>query len=84
MLGPRVRDEIRARRGRPLREVVFGIVDLETTGISADARILEIGLVVQRGRVRGVHTLEALADLATPGRSARTRRIQTLLGRANA
>ena len=46
--------DMRARTGTPLEQVVFGIVDLETSGTSSDAdRILEIGLVVQQqGRVR--------------------------------
>ena len=43
-----VRAELEARRGTPLDDVVFGIVDLETTGLAARRdRILEIGLVVQ-------------------------------------
>lgn len=42
--------ELEARKGRPLDRVVFGIVDLETTGLWSGAhRILEVGLVVQRG-----------------------------------
>ena len=96
-----VRAELEARKGTPLDDVVFGIVDLETTGLAARRdRILEIGLVVQlaeqlgvpqwgrhralgdaemtarlwhellqRGRLRGVHTLEALRKIAEVGRS---------------
>ena len=44
-----LREALAARDGRPLDEVCFGIVDLETTGVSRDARILEVGLVVRRG-----------------------------------
>ncbi len=40
--------------------------------------------LLQRGRVRGVHTLEVLADVASPGRSARRRRVRVLLGRGRA
>lgn len=42
--------ELDLRRGLGLERAVFGIVDLETTGLSSrHARILEIGLVVLRG-----------------------------------
>lgn len=59
-----VTDALRARDGRPLHSVVFGIVDLETTGVAADRhRILEIGLVVQRaGR-----TLDRYSTLVDSG-----------------
>lgn len=54
----------RAREGIPLEEVVFGVVDLETTGVSVwRHRILEIGLVVQRaGR-----TQQRFSTLVDPG-----------------
>ncbi len=52
------------RDGRPLDEIVFGIVDLETTGLSAASdRILEIGLVVERAR----RTLGRFSTLVDPG-----------------
>ncbi len=62
-LGEAVRDELEARRGLRLEETVFGIVDLETTGTSSTAhRILEVGLVVQRGG-RVLETFETLVDV---------------------
>ncbi len=52
--------------GRPLSRVVFGIVDLETTGLSSRRdRILEIGLVVQRDG-RALAHFEALVDPGGP------------------
>jgi DNA polymerase-3 subunit epsilon len=61
-----VREQARARLGEPLERTVFGIVDLETTGLSADRhRILEIGLVVQKaGR-----TLERFSTFVDTGGS---------------
>jgi DNA polymerase-3 subunit epsilon len=59
-----VLEQARARLGEPLERTVFGIVDLETTGLSADRhRILEIGLVVQKtGR-----TLERFSTFVDTG-----------------
>jgi len=49
-LGVDVARELEARRGLALERAVFGVVDLETTGLSPrSSRILEIGLVVLRG-----------------------------------
>ncbi|MFI5317114.1 MAG: PolC-type DNA polymerase III [Myxococcota bacterium] len=49
-LGVNVARELDARRGRTLQRATFGVIDLETTGLSPrSARILEIGLVVLRG-----------------------------------
>jgi DNA polymerase-3 subunit epsilon len=61
-----VAGELEARSGAALERVVFGIVDLETTGLSpAHCRILEIGLVaVQGGRVLG--TFGTLVDVGGP------------------
>ncbi|MFQ5699751.1 MAG: PolC-type DNA polymerase III [Myxococcota bacterium] len=53
-----------ARKGRSLEEAVFGVVDLETTGLAEDARILEVGLVVQRGG-RTLETFESFVDPGT-------------------
>lgn len=36
--------------------------------------------LIERGRLRGVHSLEALAKLATPGRSPRRRRVRVVDG----
>jgi DNA polymerase-3 subunit epsilon len=56
----------RSLGGRPLSRVVFGIVDLETTGLSSRRdRILEIGLVVQRGG-RTLAQFETLVDPGAP------------------
>lgn len=55
---------VRGPRGRPLEAVVFGVVDLETTGLSARRdRILEVGLVVQRGE----DALDRFSSLVDPG-----------------
>jgi DNA polymerase-3 subunit epsilon len=63
-LASAVRERVAALEGTPLDSVVFGIVDLETTGVStAHSQILEIGLVVQRaGR-----TLDRLSTLVDTG-----------------
>jgi len=65
-LGASVASELEARSGLALERAVFGIVDLETTGLSpADCRILEIGLVALRGgRVLG--TFGSLVDVGGP------------------
>jgi len=56
--------ELAAREGTPLERAVFGIVDLETTGLAARRdRILEIGLVVQCGG----QTLERYSTLIDVG-----------------
>ncbi len=68
-LGAGVREELAARAGVPVERAVFGVVDLETTGASpASQRILEIGLVVQRGG-RVVRRFTTLIDVevAIPG-----------------
>jgi DNA polymerase III subunit epsilon len=58
--------ELDLRRGLALDEAVFGIVDLETTGLSSrHARILEIGLVVLRGETV-LARLGTLVDVAEP------------------
>jgi len=55
-----------ARRGTSTRRAVFGVVDLETTGLSSDDhRILEIGLVVQRGG-RTLRRFSTLVDVPAP------------------
>ncbi len=58
--------ELEARSGLSLERAVFGIVDLETTGLSPSrCRILEIGLVaLQAGRVLG--TFGSLVDVGAP------------------
>jgi DNA polymerase-3 subunit epsilon len=62
----RLAGAVRAVQGRPLSRVVFGIVDLETTGLSSRRdRILEIGLVVQRAG-RALEHFEALVDPGGP------------------
>ena len=65
-LSSSVAHELELRRGTPLEEVTFGVLDLETTGLSSQRdRILEIGLVVLRGaRVRA--TFESLVDVGEP------------------
>src|SRR5262245_23421028 len=46
-LSANVAEELELRRGTPLERATFGILDLETTGLSSQRdRILEIGLVV--------------------------------------
>ncbi len=53
-------------RHTPTGRAVFGVVDLETTGFSTDAhRILEIGLVVQRGG-RALRRFSTLVDVPAP------------------
>jgi len=65
-LGANVASELEARRGLALDDAVFGIVDLETTGLSPDhCRILEIGLVALRGE-RVLGTFGSLVDLGGP------------------
>jgi DNA polymerase-3 subunit epsilon len=60
------RDLARAREGRALDEVVFGVVDLETTGLSHGVHhILEIGLVVQRAG-RTLERFETFVDAGVP------------------
>ncbi|MBW2281784.1 MAG: 3'-5' exonuclease [Deltaproteobacteria bacterium] len=55
-----------ARRGTSTRRAVFGVVDLETTGLSTDDHlILEIGLVVQCGG-RVVRRFSTLVDVPAP------------------
>ncbi len=55
-----------ARRGTLTRRAVFGVVDLETTGLSTDSHhILEIGLVVQRGG-RALRRFSTLVDVPAP------------------
>jgi len=61
-----VAHELELRRGTPLEEVTFGVLDLETTGLSSRRdRILEIGLVVLRGR-RVLARFESLVDVGEP------------------
>ena len=60
--GQRSFDEL----GEPLREITFVVVDLETTGGSAQTEaITEIGAV----KVRGGEVLGEFATLVDPGRS---------------
>jgi len=54
-----------ARSGTPLETASFTIVDLETTGVGRDARIVEIGAVRVCG-LRQVATLERLVDPGVP------------------
>ena len=65
-LGTNVARELDARRGLSLERATFGVVDLETTGLSPrDGRILELGLVVLRaGSV--LERFETLVDVASP------------------
>jgi DNA polymerase-3 subunit epsilon len=49
----------------PLRAARFCVVDLETTGVGAGARILEIGAVRMSG-LRAVDTFERLVDPGVP------------------
>ena len=61
-----VASELEARRGLTLERAVFGIVDLETTGLSPDhCRILEIGLVALQG-ARVLGTWGSLVDVGGP------------------
>jgi len=61
-----VASELEARRGLALDRAVFGIVDLETTGLSPDhCRILEIGLVALQG-ARVLGTWGSLVDVGGP------------------
>jgi DNA polymerase III subunit epsilon len=65
-LGVGVARELEARRGLPLERVTFGVLDLETTGLSPHrSRILEIGLVVLRGE-RILARLGTLVDVGGP------------------
>ena len=65
-LSANVAQELELRRGTPLESATFGVLDLETTGLSSQRdRILEIGLVVLRGaRVRA--TFQSLVDVGEP------------------
>ena len=60
-----VADELEARRGLRVEDAIFGIVDLETSGPSGAHRIIEIGLVVQRGG-RVLDRFETLVDIERP------------------
>jgi DNA polymerase-3 subunit epsilon len=65
-LGSNVACELEARRGRALEDAVFGIVDLETTGLSVErSRILEIGIVALQG-TRVLGRWESLVDVGAP------------------
>jgi len=65
-LGAGVARELEARRGLLLERAVFGVVDLETTGLSPrNARILEIGVVVLRGETV-LARLGTLVDVGGP------------------
>ncbi len=58
--------EQRAREGLAAGRAVFGVIDLETTGMaSRSSSILEIGLVVQRGG-RVIERFETFVDPGTP------------------
>jgi DNA polymerase-3 subunit epsilon len=58
--------EQRAREGLATEQAVFGVIDLETTGMAArSSSILEIGLVVQRGG-RVIQRFETFVDPGTP------------------
>jgi DNA polymerase-3 subunit epsilon len=61
-----VASELEARRGLLLSRATFGVLDLETTGLSpAHSRILEIGFVALRaGRV--LARFETLVDVGQP------------------
>lgn len=65
-LSATVASELDSRRGLPLERVVFGVIDLETTGLSpGECRILEIGLVaLQDARVLG--TFGSLVNVCGP------------------
>src|SRR5262245_11759168 len=61
-----VAQELEQRRGTPLEEVTFGVLDLETTGLSSQRdRILEIGVVVLRG-ARVLARMGTLVDVGQP------------------
>jgi DNA polymerase III epsilon subunit family exonuclease len=63
-LGEPVDAERRAREGLASGRAVFGVIDLETTGLaSRSCSILEIGLVVQRGG----RVLERFETFVEPG-----------------
>src|SRR5262245_51876946 len=65
-LGAGVARELEARRGLPLSRAVFGIVDLETTGLSPRrSRILEIGVVILRGETV-LARMGTLVDVGEP------------------
>lgn len=58
--------ELERRRGAPLERVVFGVIDLETTGLSPGAcRILEIGAVALQGS-QLIGTFGSLVDVGGP------------------
>lgn len=58
--------ELEARSGSPLERVAFGVIDLETTGLSPGAcRILEIGAVALQGS-RVIGTFGSLVDVGEP------------------
>ena len=58
--------ELDARRGLSLERATFGVVDLETTGLSPrHSRILEIGVVILRGD-RVLAKLGTLVDVGEP------------------
>jgi DNA polymerase-3 subunit epsilon len=64
--GSGVAPELEARQGLSLERAVFGIVDLETTGLSwRHSRILEIGVVILRGEAV-LARLGTLVDVGGP------------------
>jgi DNA polymerase-3 subunit epsilon len=65
-LGASVDAEERAREGLASGRAVFGVIDLETTGMAArSSSILEIGLVIQCGG-RALERFETFVDPGTP------------------